>query len=289
MAKIVILKGLPASGKTSWAMEKIKTGNYFRVSKDVLRDEMLGGYTVRKERMVIKLRNLLIKEGIALGKNVIIDDTNLNPIHENAIRRLGEELGVKVEVNDEFLEVSPEVCIERDLKRQKSVGASVIWEMYDKWVAPQPEKLLDENWKKKRCVIFDVDGTLAHMTNRTPYEFNKVMSDKPDSLLSLVVDSLHETVGRDYLDIIILSGRSEDCRKETEEWLDQNMIPYEHLYMRASRDKRDDVTVKRELYEQYIEPNYGVLGVFDDRPKVARMWRKLGLKVAQMGNPYIEF
>lgn len=289
MPKIIMLKGLPASGKSTWAKEKIKTGNYIRISKDDIRNGMLGGYTPKKERIVVKIRNSLIKQGIEFGKNVIVDDTNLNPTHEKAIRQIASELGVALVVNDEFLQVSPEECIDRDLKRQNSVGASVIWEMHDKYLIKTPEKQLDEDWSKRRCVVFDIDGTLAHMTNRSPYDLSKVLSDKPDALLTAVVEGLWETYGQDYLDIIIVSGREEICRDVTEQWLLKNMIPYNHLYMRRKGDQRKDEVIKMEIYQEYIEPNYAVLGVFDDRPRVARMWRKLGLRVAQMGNPYIEF
>ena len=47
--------------------------------------------------------------------------------------------------------------------------------------------------------------------------------------------------------------------------------------------------VKEEIYKKYIEPNYCVLGVIDDRPKVARNWRQLGLKTMQVGVPEYEF
>lgn len=289
MAKIIMLKGLPASGKSTWAKEKVKTGNYMRISKDDIREKMLGGYTPRKERDVLRIRNNLIRQAIELGRNVIVDDTNLNSAHEKTIRRIAKELGVPLIINDSFLEVPPEECVKRDLARDKSVGATVIWGMHDQYLVPSQQKRLDTDWQKRRCVIFDIDGTLAHMTGRNPYDYNRVMEDEPDALLVAVADSLKEVYGKDYLDIIIVSGRNEDCRELTERWLDENMVPYTHLYMRKQDDKRDDTIVKEEIYRTYIEPEYAVLGVFDDRPKVCRMWRRIGLKVAQVGNPYVEF
>jgi hypothetical protein len=61
------------------------------------------------------------------------------------------------------------------------------------------------------------------------------------------------------------------------------------LYMRKTDDYRDDTIVKRELYENYIKDKFNVVAVFDDRPKVLRMWRKLGLftfNVAQHENEF---
>jgi hypothetical protein len=59
--------------------------------------------------------------------------------------------------------------------------------------------------------------------------------------------------------------------------------------MRPADDQRADDVLKSELYYQNIRDRYNVLGVIDDRPKVCRMWRKLGLSVFQVGNPDYEF
>jgi len=293
--KIIMLKGLPASGKSTWARERQKEGgNYLVISKDEIR-KMFGGYAPKREKDVLRVRNELIKLGIKLRKNVIVDDTNLNIKHERYIRQLANELGVKFEINDDFMEVPPEECIKRDLHRgEKAVGASVIWDMYYRWVAPDPQVNLDVNFDKPRCVICDVDGTLALNTEgRSFYDLSRVNEDTADPFVSCVVDALYnygtEINGDKYPSIIILSGREEISREATEGWLKQYGIPYDQVIMRETGDKRSDSIVKRELYEKYVEPNYCVLGVIDDRPSVCAVWRSLGLRVAQVGNPYIDF
>ena len=101
MQKIIMLKGLPASGKSTWAKEKInENSNYIRINKDDIRESITGKWTSKKEKIVISIRNSLIKTGISLGKNVIIDDTNLNPKHEQSLKTLAQELGVEFEIND---------------------------------------------------------------------------------------------------------------------------------------------------------------------------------------------
>jgi uncharacterized surface anchored protein len=52
--------------------------------------------------------------------------------------------------------------------------------------------------------------------------------------------------------------------------------------------ENDDI-VKAEILEHEILPKYGVKMVIDDRPRVCHMWRSLGIKVIQVGNPYIFF
>ena len=250
MQKIIMLKGLPASGKSTWAKEKInENSNYIRINKDDIRESITGKWTSKKEKIVISIRNSLIKAGISLGKNVIIDDTNLNPKHEQSLKTLAQELGVEFEVNDSFLKVPVEECVERDIKRDKSVGYKVIYKMYYDYLYQDPsKKIVNSSNKKRRCVICDIDGTLAHnYGGRNIYDLTRVKEDTPDPLVCAVLDGLDSTFGIDYLDIIIVSGREDDCRKETEEWLYHNMIPYKALYMRKSGDKRDDAIVKEEI------------------------------------------
>ena len=294
MQKIIMLKGLPGSGKTTWAKEMVLSGKPFiRINKDDIRESVFGGYSQKREKYVIKISNALIRQGIEMGKSVIIDDTNLNPKHEEHIKKIAEELKVQFEVNDSFLKVTPEECIERDLKRPNSVGSKVIYKMYYDYLYIDPYKKINNDKKSRRAVICDVDGTLAlNRGGRNIYDYSRVIEDTPDPLVSAVIDSLDYTFGKDggdYLDIIIVSGREDNCRKETEEWLDHNAIPYTKLYMRQTGDKRDDAIVKKEIYQKFIEPDYCVLGVIDDRNKVIRMWESLGLKVMKVGGLYNEF
>lgn len=292
--KIIMCKGLPASGKSTWSDEQAKTGNFVVISKDEIR-KMLGGYKQSREKYVLRIRNDLIRSAIKIRKNVIVDDTNLNPMHERTLRQLARELGCKFEVNGEFLRVSPEECIERDLHRgDKAVGAEVIWKMYYQWVCPEPTLKLEKDFSKPRAVIFDVDGTLAlNSEGRSFYDMERVDEDEADPFMACVADALYnygvERNGDHYPTVIIVSGRSEDARKKTEEWLSRNLIPYDHLFMRPEGDTRPDAMIKEEIYHNDIEPTYAVLGVFDDRNSTCRVWRKLGLRVAQLGFPELDF
>ena len=293
--KIIMLKGLPASGKSTWARARQEEGgNFLVISKDEIR-KMFGGYKSKREKDVLRIRNELIRAGIQLKRNVIVDDTNLNPKHERYLRQLSRELGVKFEINDDFMNVPPEECIKRDIHRgEKAVGQSAIWDMYFRWICPLPAKQLNDNFGKPRAVICDIDGTLAlNVSGRSFYDMERVGEDDADPLMSCVVDALFnygiEKDGKPYPTVILVSGRDGSAREKTVEWLEKNSIPYDELYTREEGDSRPDNLVMAEIYHKYIEPRYAVLGVFDDRPSVCSEWRKLGLRVAQLGNPYIDF
>ena len=293
--KIIMLKGLPCSLKSSWAKEKALEGNYVIISKDEIRKMFGGEWTSRKEKDVLYIRNNLIRTAIQLKKNVIVDDTNLNPKHERYLRQLAKELGARFEINDSFLNETPEACIKRDLHRgDKAVGASVIWDMYFRWVAPQPVKELNQHFDKPRAILCDLDGTLAlTLEGRSFYDMERVDEDTLDPFMGCVIDALSnygaEPSGKPYPSIILISGRNECAREKTYKWLEKNMVPYTKLLMRADGDTRPDEVVKRELYEKYIEPEYAVLGIFDDRPQCVRLWQSLGLRVANLGQWGVEF
>lgn len=131
----------------------------------------------------------------------------------------------------------------------------------------------------KSAVIVDIDGTVAHRTNRGPFEYDKVLSDEPDKAVIEVVTSLWKS-GHE---IIYVSAREDWCFDDTYRWLTFNCCPFVNLYMRNSGDLRRDSEVKQEIYETFIKPRYNVLCVLDDRNQVVDMWRELGLKTLQVG------
>ena len=135
---------------------------------------------------------------------------------------------------------------------------------------------------KPRALICGVDGTLAHIGDRGPYEHEKAIDDRLDGpVLRLLY--LYAEFGA--YTIIIVTGRTAAHRAVTESWLRQHQVPYDYLFTRADGDNRKDSIVKRELYEQHIGPYYAVDFVLDDRNSVVEMWRKeLGLDCFQVND-----
>ena len=136
--------------------------------------------------------------------------------------------------------------------------------------------------ERPTAVLVDLDGTLAtRVTDRSPYDWQRVGEDAPVAAVVAAVRALH-AAGHP---IIVLSGRDEECRRQTESWLTHHLdVPYEHLLMRRARDNRRDDVVKRELYERFVRKRYDILFVLDDRNQVVRMWRRLGLVCFQVAD-----
>jgi len=136
------------------------------------------------------------------------------------------------------------------------------------------------------CFLFDIDGTLALMDGRTPFDFHLVHTDKPQIHVTELYKHLRQTLPSKFF---IVTGRSEDCRAITEKWLEEQGISYDALYMRGEGDRREDTVVKDEIYNLHVHNKFEVLGVFEDRLRVCRMWYGLGLPVFRVGDPDADF
>lgn len=122
----------------------------------------------------------------------------------------------------------------------------------------------------RKAVLCDIDGTLAERVNRKPFEFHRVGEDL---LNEVVYEALDLWYSAGY-EIILMSGRPEDCRAETEAWLEKHLVAYSELWMRAAGDYRPDDVVKGELFDAHVRERYYVRLVLDDRDRVVALWRK---------------
>jgi predicted kinase len=136
MSKIIFLKGLPASGKSTWAREFVsKNRNWIRLNKDDLRNMLHDGvYTKENENRVFNFRNQLLHAAMMDGLNIIIDDTNFNPYHEKLLKEVAEEYKAEFEVK--FFDVPLEECLRRNSQRvgKAKVPDEVIVDMYNKYL-----------------------------------------------------------------------------------------------------------------------------------------------------------
>jgi len=121
------------------------------------------------------------------------------------------------------------------------------------------------------CVIFDIDGTLALLGDRSPFDASTCEHDEINEAVQfmhrLIASCSPETA------IFLLSGRDDRWRPETERWLAAHDLSHKALYMRRSGDYRKDAVLKKEIYQRHIHGKYRVVVVFDDRDQVVKLWR----------------
>jgi len=272
MSKLLVLVGLPASGKSTFARELVAKG-WKRVNKDDLRSMIDDSKWSRdNEKKIIAYEDALVIMSLNKGWDVVVDDTNFG--HQERWKHIAGTHNAEFEVK--FFDVPLMECIERDSKRgDKSVGSKVIMRMYEQYLKPAKPSILRD---KPSAYIFDIDGTLALMQNRSPFDWLSVGEDKCNEDVARLLRILNNTNNK----IIICSGRDEVCRDETKQWLEKHSLKYDELFMRKQGDSRKDCIVKKELYEENIKGKYNVLGVFDDRNQVVDLWRSLGLTCMQV-------
>jgi predicted kinase len=255
-----------------------KDGTIVRVNKDTIRLMLGAKWNPKHEKLVHEIRNASIRAALAAGKNVINDDTNLTEESVAGLLSIARSCGAEFDINETFLTVDVETCMARDAERQASVGKDVIAKFYHRTDAPAPE--YDETLED--AVLCDLDGTLC-LFEGNPYDrdFTK------DTVNAPVAWVLAHAAANDR--VILLSGRDEKFRGQTEQWLEEQDIPYDELFMRGEGDKRGDQYTKHDLFVKHVQGKYNVRFVMDDRPKVVRRWRHdFGLTCFQVA-PDIEF
>jgi hypothetical protein len=130
-------------------------------------------------------------------------------------------------------------------------------------------------------VLVDIDGTVALIGDRSPWNMRAVGQDEPNHAVIAAVRAMHQA----GYGVIYCTGRDTTARAATERWLDAHVgVPYLALHMRRFGDSRQDAVVKRDIFHKEIREHFRVIGVFDDRQQVVRMWRELGLTVFQVAD-----
>jgi predicted kinase len=275
MSKIYLCQGLPASGKSTWAKEKVaEDGNCFRLNKDDIRAMMFGNskWSPKKEGIVEEVEFKSAASILTADYGLVVDDTNLNSKIVRKWENLANAHKAKLELVS-FLDTPLATCIARDKTRDKKVGRAVIenmalrnglinWDKYEEWA------------------IYDVDGTLLDIEHRRHFVQGANKDWKAffagccdDTPRQEVVDMFHadKALGRG---IVVVSGRPLDmCGFATYESLEKAGLEYDHIFMRNGGDFRSDVDVKNGFLK--FMPQDKIKHVVDDRPSVLKgVWLK---------------
>jgi predicted kinase len=312
MPKLIITRGLPGSGKTTLAKAWVADDpiHRARVNRDDLRamahnsvfvpnaTSPEGRQIVGTERAIQKSRDALITTLLKTGMDVVVDDTGLPTRVCRELRRLAVLAGADFEVWD-MTDVPLEECLARNATRTDKlpVPEDRIRDMWQRYIRgkPYPLSLPDEPADtagglrpyvrpegKPKAIMVDIDGTIALLGERSPYDATRVHEDQPNEPVIAVVEAVY----RQGYDVIFMSGRSGVCRNATIDWLTDHVLDVPRgdyvLHMRADGDLRKDAIVKMEIFDREVRDNYDVITVFDDRDQVVEAWRAIGLTVFQV-------
>jgi hydroxymethylpyrimidine pyrophosphatase-like HAD family hydrolase len=139
-----------------------------------------------------------------------------------------------------------------------------------------------------KIIVFDIDGTLAncehrqHHVRQKPKRWDLFNKNIPGDTPHDDIIWLFKMLANGDTTMLIASGRGEENRPETVEWLNQNGVFCTKLYMRPAKDSRPDNIIKAEILEQIRAEHGEPYMVFDDRNQVVDMWRENGVRCLQV-------
>lgn len=285
MKSLTMMVGPPGSGKSTIALSRTQKNCSAYINQDSQgkrhRDDFL----------------LAVNSGI----DVIVDRMNFSKKQRSFYIEKARENGYSVHVVSIYCPRM--LCLSRCLSRQghetirdqKSADAALDT-FFSGYEHPSPEEY-DTIEKivhpfdafKRDCVVIDLDGTMCNIDHRLHYvkhenkkenDWKKFFSEIPGDSVNEWCREIHERFF-DSVPIVFCSGRSEEYRGETDNWLKRNGIGYRYLFMRPSADSRSDYIVKENILDFEILPRYNPLFFIDDRKQVVDMWRRRGFVCLQ--------
>lgn len=313
--KLRLLLGLPCSGKTTYAMKLLKDEeNWFRVSRDDIRMTMFGTeHNPHIENLVSKIQNTLILKALKSDMNVVIDNCNIRQTYRNDLYNLASIVG-DVLYEEVIFDTSLQVCMERNKARDRVVpedvlikfakeGRDVLWGKYKpktEFLSAPEYKIIHQDESLSKVIVVDLDGTMALMNGRNPYDASTCDQDLPHKHVVNIVKEMHDLGYK----VIFLSGREDKFEQPTRTFLWNNFVEecynkhsdhptkfhrsYE-LFMRKTGDQRKDVVIKSEIYEAEIKNKYFIAAWFDDRLQICEWLHREGLPLFRVGDPNADF
>jgi len=318
MLKIILTVGIPASGKSTWAKEEVRKNpeKVIRINRDDLRNMMSNyHFSDSNEKLVTSTKQFMIQQGLRYGRDIIIDETNLNRRNFDDICKMVREMNIDCMVMEKPFYIELDDAIARDAARPGTgcVGEEVIrkfWKKaggsHHKYYKPRVEIIRRQTEQSVAAkapkvdnslpfaIVCDLDGTLSLFNakrddgsvdvryhdahTRSPYDASKCDEDSLNKQVASVIEAMQKA----GYHIIFCSGREDCYREQTERFLKKHISFNYELHMRKSGDMRKDSFVKEEIYNTHIAPYYNVFLVLDDRNQVVDFWRAKGLTCWQV-------
>ena len=313
--EFIIARGIPGSGKSTWAEEWIKQDpfNRVRVNRDEIRymlsKEIYGkaqwmvldekGFPDKDfENKVTNMENTLVDRALRSGKSVVSDNTNLPSKTCAQWVNTAKKFGVPVSTKE--FPITKEEAIRRDAARDRSVGPKVINMMYSR-LGPNgefhhvdgtfPLQAYKEPAKKgKPAVAFDLDGTLVDTREITHFVEKDEKGRRNFDMFhrsSLfvppnpeVVQILNDAQAAGH-PVLITTARSQEYAEVSQRWLHENGITFDNYYCRKQGDFRPDYEVKKDIFDE-IDKDYFLVHAVDDNPAAIKNWEDHGVLVTKI-------
>lgn len=234
---LFMMVGIPGSGKSTIAKKYEKTYNAKIFSSDEYRKNLLGNeFDQSNNNLVFKTLYADIADNLRFGNNCILDATNINTKdRKKAMDSIDSILRNKFNIkNKKFIYKKiavtclsgVSICIERDAKRERSVGEKVIKKFVSKFEYPQIFEGFDDIYNvvdSNNCNFYDRAEFFSRMSG-----FNQNSKYHKYDLLThslLLAESFHDDIRHE-------AGLFHDIGKTCTETRDEE--GYSHYYQHAN-------------------------------------------------------
>jgi predicted kinase len=309
---LTVMVGPAGSGKSTHARSLVNwaAGATVRVNRDTIRAMLYcdSPWNHSKEDVVRKYEEEGIRMFLAMGLNVIVDDTNCVSRTRQKLEEIARGARVKfclhvMNVDKEECkrrnalrtgkECVPEEAIDQQFKRLRETtvrpagyGLDETNRAVDDWneliAAGMGRSEFRERLPGAPWVFCDVDGTLAeNLGERNQFDESKVLLDACREPVAAWVRALYPTHN-----IAIVSGRHDTCCNDTCDWLEMYKVPFDLILMRPATSYVSDHIVKQNILDALLKviDKGRIAFSIDDRPKVVnQVWRNAKIKVYPVG------
>ncbi len=284
MKEIILLVGPPGSGKSTHYTTNFP--NHYYVSQDL------------QGKKHLNLFNIAIEAGLS----IVVDRMNFNVMQRERYLEPARKAGYKTKII--VLHVPSKVCMIRCINRENHPtikdsndarrAIDLFFRKYERVENSEADEVIRLGWDdaKETAIICDLDGTLCNIDHRMGFLNSKVadsvnaqkkdwknfFADIPNDVPNKWCVEILERM-EDRHRIIFCSGRPDDHRQATNDWLVKNQINGYSLFMRRRGDFRKDATIKEIIYEFELKPKYDILFWIDDRKVVVDKIRSHGVTV----------
>ena len=140
---LIVLGGLPASGKSTYAEMLVESGIFQRVCPDLIRKELYGDENIQGDgTRVFKIAHHDIREYGCLGENVVFDATNIDRKRRTELVKAMR--GYFDIIIFKWFSAPLSVCLARNAKRERQVPVEVLERMSANF--DEPSIILDKGW-----------------------------------------------------------------------------------------------------------------------------------------------
>lgn len=277
---LVVMVGPPGSGKSTYS------GQF----KDVY------GWTYVNQDAQGNGHLQIFKDAVASRQHIVVDRMGFTKHQRSRYLDLAHENGYQTQIV--VLHQPYRECFERCMARQghetikdEKAARSAINMFFSKYERVQDNEAhhVTRIWpegEKPSVIVCDLDGTLCDVEHRRHFVkkpagekkdwvgfFRGMADDKPQQWCMDILKKFSEFKQHT---IVYCSGRPDNWKKLTMEWLEKYEAPNGYLFMRPRSDSRQDNIVKEIILDFEILTRFTPYFMIDDRKQVVDMWRARG-------------